>query len=41
MTAAKRKTFMEEAPNDLPGPGNYDQNTGTFTSPKGFTIGVR
>lgn len=24
MTSTKRKTFMEDAPNDLPGPGNYD-----------------
>ena len=24
LPSAKRTTFMENAPNDLPGPGNYD-----------------
>jgi hypothetical protein len=28
---------MEEAPNDLPGPGNYDQANG-FGNGKAFTI---
>lgn len=40
LASAKRTTFMEEAPNDLPGPGNYDQGT-AFTGSKGFTIGAR
>ena len=31
---------MENAPNDMPGPGNYDQGE-TFANSKGFTIGVR
>jgi hypothetical protein len=37
VTSAKRTTFMEEAPNDLPGPGNYDQASG-FGNGKAFTI---
>lgn len=35
---AKRKTFMEEAPTEMPGPGNYDQGS-AFKADKGFTLG--
>ena len=37
LNSAKRTTFMENAPNDLPGPGNYDQGS-TFGNGKAFTI---
>ena len=40
LASAKRTTFMEDAPNDLPGPGNYDQGNG-FSNSKGFTIGAK
>lgn len=36
----KRKTFMEEAPNELPGPGNYDQGS-AFKGDRGFTLGAK
>ena len=31
---------MEEAPNEMPGPGNYDQGS-AFANSKGFTIGAK
>eukprot|EP00347_Sterkiella_histriomuscorum_P018852 403343924 len=40
IATTKRKTFMEEVPNEMPGPGNYDQGS-TFQNGKGFKIGTR
>lgn len=40
IATTKRKTFMEEAPNDLPGPGNYNQGS-SLSNSKGFTMGAK
>lgn len=40
LASAKRTTFMEEAPNELPGPGNYDQQS-AFANGKAFSFKSR